>query len=598
MSGLRHPNFCNGNILEGETPLCAGRTFNVLLEHIKTWITTWTPGQKHVFWLNGSVGTGKTTICCTIARWAESSGLVVCCSNRWDGFECSSYLPSRASMAQVASLNGSEKLVLSIAWQLADSLPPLFRSKFLRALRSMYPRNLRRGGFKFHHEAHFRTNFRTLFNALIKDPLMGCALSETTTILFILDPHDLYMGDRADVFRRDILETLLEDATSLPFRFLLLLSSRPDPVVQRILGGSDDVIFAAVQDFVTRDDIRAYLEEEFRRLGSPLPCEEWPSENELKTLVEICGTSFAYASSLLEFIEDKRAGDPVEQLRVVLSGELRMSDLKSIWHVYNHFWSSIYQHPTRVMLLGTIAFLRVPLCRKDLSALLHTPIADINDAYSHLQSVVIETTSSSDSKSSNEDSPLEIFHHSFIDLLSEKSGRALPEGFVAIKCLDLVASLPDVQVTNVTKTANGEGTMHVIPEAVNYACVHWIDHLKAFYASIDALGISTVTNGPTIVSAAKNVGNPFGEWLLERRRPRRVSNIPHWCKFSQSNICGEKEIHERSGALATALSSFLRASLLKWLVIMRSLGKLDVATSCLKYVLELVETSAISCGED
>ncbi len=51
---------------------CTNGTREGVLETIQDWASSEDDAQKHIFWLNGLAGIGKSTIATTIAKWAQA----------------------------------------------------------------------------------------------------------------------------------------------------------------------------------------------------------------------------------------------------------------------------------------------------------------------------------------------------------------------------------------------------------------------------------------------------------------------------------------------------------------------------------------------
>ena len=141
-------------------------------------------------------------------------------------------------------------------------------------------------------------------------------------IIIVLDALDECKRPGAE----ELLQLLFSHIRRLPF-IRILITSRPDPHIYSVFSKEQNHAKAVLHDLeasVIEHDIFIYLRAELaeipKRLEKPR-LSSWPSDDELRALVQKAGKLFVYAATSVRLIGDDIVNDPENQLRVVLGLE-------------------------------------------------------------------------------------------------------------------------------------------------------------------------------------------------------------------------------------------------------------------------------------
>ena len=271
-------------------PRCYPETRVDVLQKITDWIDGQDPG-KHIFWLNGPAGGGKTAITQTTAELCNGTQLAA-----------SFFFQRNTSDRGVA-----DRLFLTLAWQLAMSIPETrpYLESTLKAERSIHAKSI---------DVQFDLLFVQVFKKLFHDsPELRPKRS-----LIIIDALD---ECATDLSQRDIL-TLIGAQTSKNFPLRFLISSRPEPNIEETFAKSmmRSVTRVLVLDrtFAPNDDIQRYLTGELYRIFTERGIPPLPTITDIiNRLVLISSGQFIYASTVIKFVDD-RDHDPERRLSIIL----------------------------------------------------------------------------------------------------------------------------------------------------------------------------------------------------------------------------------------------------------------------------------------
>jgi hypothetical protein len=269
----------------------------VVIEEIMAWVNN-SDRKMRVLWMNGAAGAGKTAIAHTIAEMCYEAGILA-----------ASFFCSRS----VSGRNEKTYLITTIVSQLIVAIPGM-REHVGNAL----------------HKDHslLSRSLETQLMALIVKPLelarsqadIGADISDTDFLhshpkFIILDGLD-ECGDSTS--HQSVLRLILVAISKYNLPFFFLVASRPEQKIREAFNESAmsrlTVRLALDDKYLPDKDIRTFLVSKFQDIkkrhpsGTSLP--SWPSENDIKRLVQKSSGQFIYASTVIKFIDSHRHWPP------------------------------------------------------------------------------------------------------------------------------------------------------------------------------------------------------------------------------------------------------------------------------------------------
>ncbi|UKZ74573.1 hypothetical protein TrVFT333_002243 [Trichoderma virens FT-333] len=445
-------------------PRCHPGTRVKILEEIVKWAQD--PHRKRIYWLCGMAGTGKSTICRTVAH--DLSNLNITAASfffkKGDG-----------------DRDKSGALFTTIVKQLVEYLPKEMAIHVKQALRE--------------NPSISDKSLSKQFEELILAPLKRCK-SLPPVIVFVLDALD-ECDNQANAAR--IIELLPNVETVSSTSFKVLVSSRPECHLRKSFAQLNckyeeillQMTLHEVADEDVRRDIFIFLESQLRHIRDSyndtnlqLPA-YWPSQSLVEDLVDMSMPLFIMAATACRFIGDEDLGVPVtlaqeflhhrkfgkgnplartylpilEQLLVKRNGT-RVEDRSKVEK------ERIIGEFRRVV--GTIVLLEEPLSIISLSNLLEMDSWEI----------------------------VKLFHLSFRDFLTGADHQEEKHDFfvderethasISRQCVALL-SKDDNLKQDICKLSH-PGTLRsdidqdtidsCLPPHVRYACLYWVFHLK------------------------------------------------------------------------------------------------------------------------
>jgi NACHT domain len=422
-----------------------------------------------IFWINGSAGTGKTTIAYTVAEVCKRYhvlGASFFCSR--DDAECSN----------------PRLIFTTIAHQLA-MYNSLFRDQVAEVLRSQPDIGSADVSFQL--------------EELIVNPL--CALgSSFSPCLVILDALDECKESGITSLILSSLSRHVDKISSLCF----LVTSRPESHITTAFkcnplnSVTQKLILHEVQLDIVQNDIQNYLSSRFTltRLAYHGLEETWPNQADIQALAQLSAGLFIFAATSVRFIEDPNYSNPAGQLATLLSNQSGLINPSSPYHHLDQLYIQVLDKAFPNMsdmlsqqlkkVLGTIVFLQNPLCLSAVASLLSLESDVICNVLSHLQSIVLTP------KDDGED--IRLLHPSFADFITDLTRCNNPKLWVcsrtqhtrlACVCLEAMMKLhknmcdlqnpilPNEEIKDLQERINKH-----IPQHLQYACQHWAWHLS------------------------------------------------------------------------------------------------------------------------
>ena len=213
---------------EAREPRCLESTRVDLLRQVAEWAESDKPSEPCIFWLQGSAGTGKSTISRTVARFLDDAGQLG-----------ASFFFKRGE----ADRGNSKRLFTTIAAQLAYSFPAVMPRILQEIQKDIQISDM---PLEYH------------FEHLIQAPLSE-GIDGDSTIVLVIDALD----ECEDRSKRAIVLKLLERAIEVqPSRLRIFLTSRPDIETSDTLAGNNKARYRriALDDAPsTKQDIFAYF---------------------------------------------------------------------------------------------------------------------------------------------------------------------------------------------------------------------------------------------------------------------------------------------------------------------------------------------------
>lgn len=449
--------------------MCMDQTRVEFLQELREW---YSKPQSPILWLSGMAGTDKSTIARTVA----------------DELHTKHRLAGSFFFRRAGNLSEATRFVSTLAYKLAITQGPN-TSPSLRELI---------GQAMINHEDVQDQGLRRQWKELIVEPLSRIKSTQHQALTFVVDALD-ECGTEDDI--RLILQLFIELKNVNNVDLSVLVTSRLETTLVRGFRNVPDILHRRLdlreipRDIVERD-LYVYMR---KKLGQIKPQNEshWPSEEDLRSLVQKADCLFIYAATVSLFIQSSRYDCPEDCLsKILLSRPTGGEDTAAIDCMYTQVLDSALARPGQrkemterltdrfKTIVGSIVALLEMLPIIALGGLLSMKVESVQHALSTLESVL---NIPSDTKQ-----PIRLLHPSFRDFLLDKA-RCGHKSFhlqkesvhthLAICCLDVLCTclrrnisdlLPDSSPQEVSEDVLN---LH-LPKHVQYACQHWIGHLE------------------------------------------------------------------------------------------------------------------------
>ncbi|KAF1357808.1 hypothetical protein EJ07DRAFT_180868 [Lizonia empirigonia] len=260
-----------------DEPACLPGTRVDLLHEIYSWVDG--TDERCIFWLSGLAGTGKSTIARTVARrYYDRQRLAA------------SFFFSRGG----GDVGHAGKFVTSIAVQLAHSVPAV-RQLISDAVAKRSDIVSQALGDQWQHLVC------SPLSELLRESEQG-----PETYVVVVDALDECDSD-SNI--RIIVQLLAKVPSSITgVRLRVLLTSRPEVPIwhgfSQIPGEHQDFALHRVSPLIINDDIRLFLEHEFRLIKENRRLRtDWPGATVIAQLVQSASRLFIWAATACRFIE-------------------------------------------------------------------------------------------------------------------------------------------------------------------------------------------------------------------------------------------------------------------------------------------------------
>jgi hypothetical protein len=427
---------------------CLPDTRSDVIKVIIDWIADESSDRKPVLWLYGLAGSGKSTLSTTIARMMRDL-------QRLGGFFFFDRdIPERSAA----------KLVTMLSYQLAmfDARIGVEVSRIVEAIPNIA-------------EMPLEFQFATLLSV---NALQSVEWTRGS-IIIVVDAID-ESGSEAD--RKVLMQALSKGLSGLPSFIRVMVVSRQEPDIQRVLGSHLHVrpypldIDSAentgdVLQFVRHRLEKIRVEDEF--LGT-----DWPSDDKINALADRASGLFIWASTACLYIEsydpDKRLCELIDQ-RPKSDSAGPFAQLDSLYKTglqSGGLWKDPSFSSDCRSILGVILCARIPLSYSVMDTLLMLPRhRPSRKSISRLTCVL----------RISETEGIRILHPSFHDYLSKRcSGEQwsidldLHNKELALRCINLLDKELRENICDMTLPSLIQ--KKPLPEAISYACKFWIEH--------------------------------------------------------------------------------------------------------------------------
>jgi hypothetical protein len=459
---------------------CTPDTRALLLNEAMSWADD--SAGSCVFWLNGLAGTGKSTIARTLCQRLKDRSLLG-----------ANFFVDR----QHQDRRNSSNIVRTLAHQLAlrqRSVATALCSE-LRERSVLAPRSL-----------------ETEIEDFICKP--SHSLSDTTSLVIVLDALDECLTDMVGRPGGDLVLSLVRQMIGLSGRLKLFITSRAEPSIQQMF----DDLTAHSQHTVVRlhdldqtvveQDIRTYLIDAFRQIRvrrTSLNLSDWPLVEDLERLVQISGSLFVFASTVIRFVGHLQHS-PRARLAQVL-GQQQAGVLTKPYATLDKLYRQILVDATRSSdeeenededepydalyhrlrnVLAVVVLAQTPLKIDAVAVLAGQGSDDARIAVQSLASLLLVDA----------EERVQVFHPSFPDFLTNSARCIDPRLCVkpaehhvdlALRCLLLmnkdlrynICHIRDPNVANADVAELERCLRERVPDALRYACSFWPVHLVA-----------------------------------------------------------------------------------------------------------------------
>lgn len=456
---------------------CCPGTRADLIEDMKSWLDD--RDGPTVLWVEGEVGSGKTTLAYTLAEIASER------SSLGGSFFFSRHCGD--------GLDDPFMLFPTLAYQLAGYSTP-FRVRLASALlKDFDSRNIA------------NEQLAVQAQRLLRAPLAQISHNYCDkVVLLVVDALDEIEDTN---LAKEIFQHIVDIASEVPF-LKILITGRPMLRLQSVTRSYlhsphiKSVILHEVPSDVVKGDIRRYLTESLKSVTQDLHhATDWYTSTEIEQLVKHCGSSFLLVGTLARKIADNDLGDPRVQLDSLLdqstSGHAAQSD--DIHQVYLQvlerslpapFLPVLHEQYRNIMglMMLTQSQLSLPAMEKLAGMAEGSSLTTLN----RLQSVIILPVSDT--------APPIFFHPSFGEFISDPNlcqstqyviDKQEQETRLALWCLTHLNTKLSKGKLGYTMPSphlkKKKGYMAAFPTHLLHACKSWAHHLERAYPGAESL---------------------------------------------------------------------------------------------------------------
>ncbi|KAF2230083.1 hypothetical protein EV356DRAFT_454615, partial [Viridothelium virens] len=409
---------------------------------------------------------------------------------------------------------------------------------------------------------------REQFDKLIFNPLLDLQDRRIKKSILVI------VIDALDECEREFdIKAILDILTQCRFiktvNLRIFLTSRPELPIrlgfQRMAEDThEDIALHDIAESNIKHDLHAFLSDELAQIRRDSCITlDWPTSQDLDSLVEVANPLFIYAATAIRFVGDRRLGDPTDLLEAVLEHKIASDPSKlegTYLPVLDRFLINLSHRDQENVLVrfkqivGTIVILKDPLSMQSRERLLSISTRDVKCILDLLHSVLNVPT--------NTDSPIRLLHASFRDFLLDTSQRnrcpfwideRVTNDMLATHCMRIMSiqlreNLCELQHGGMLRNQVDSTTIdsRLSPE-LKYDCHYYVDHLhhgekaihyqnalytfleKHFLHWLEAMGLSSRSfETLAIIESAEMIssGNArYIEFLYDAKRFTQVNRL-------------------------------------------------------------------------
>ena len=416
-----------------------------------------------VYWLDGHLGTGKTSIAHTLSERLDRQQVLG-----------ASFFCSRSA------LRDASRIIPTIAAMLARSDPEI---------RSAIQEVLERDP-----DVADLNSLPQQFGSLIVDPIKR-VINKNVKIykVIVIDAID---ECSSSWMVESLIKAILDGVADVPLKFLIL--SRSEDWIKRAFRRAARTSF--LQEFSLHDiaksdvqcDIETYLRSALSevveaRSFSHNDDDPWPPKQELEALLIRSDGLFIYAATAVRYIGARGVNFRQRLTEIVRPGPAPVMQGSTIDSLYIMIMDQAFDKlgdsecASRQEVLTSVVLFQTPLSMTGMTSLLDMPNGQTKTDLSPFHSVIHVP--------SNNDGHVSIFHASFREFIVNQArcrGRHHVDaykghGMLTVKCLKLLNKLLrrnicDLREDRIGALAHEIPDLQVIPEGLRYSCLYWAVH--------------------------------------------------------------------------------------------------------------------------
>src|ERR1700761_822484 len=200
------------------------------------------------------------------------------------------------------------------------------------------------------------------------------------TMTIVIDGLDEYSEESGGISLSQLVRIFFDDLECLPFR--IFFASRPEPYIRAVFNTGARTMMIPISDWETREDVFGYLSLELSKVQKKkgLPS-SWPSQSDLRTLVDKSEGIFIYASTLIKFVGANNCNSK-DRLQKAMKSHNGLDSL------FVQVLDSAKEHDDFQYVLGINVFLRKRLPIGVLAQFLQREAYDIRSSFEGSSSIV------------------------------------------------------------------------------------------------------------------------------------------------------------------------------------------------------------------
>ena len=509
-------SYATRHAAEGSQPRgCVADTRAQIISDLEAWARD--EMAPKVYWMNGHLGTGKTSIAHTLCERLDTQQMLG-----------ASFFCSRSAVRDAT------RIIPTTATMLARSNPEI-RS----AMREVLTRDP---------DVANLNSLSQQFSFLIVNPIKHTIDKNVKTYrIIVIDALD-ECSSRWVV--ESLIKAILNGVADVPLKFFIL--SRPEDWIKRAFGQA--ARSTLLREFTLHDvaksdvqrDIETYLKLALSDIATACGYvhhdPSWPPEQQLKALLIRSDGLFIYAATTIRYIGAQGVNSRRRLTEIVRPGPTSVLQASTIDNLYqmimDHAFNRLEDSECilRREVLTSVVLFQTPLSMAGITSLLDMPDGQTEADLTPFHSVIHIPSGSH--------GHISIFHASFREFIVDparcRDGHHIDacqgHELLTVRCLQLMnrslrRNICGLRGDRVGALAHDIPDHALIPEALRYSCFHWASHLA------DAFLHPHANVSPTL----EHLCTFANEHLL------------HW--FECLSVCGELETGLKS--LARAAESLL-----------------------------------------